>query len=199
MGLDVELADVCVVVVGPDVGLVVVGVAIVGLDVGLGLAVVGVVVVGLDVGVALLYKLQIKKFLNGQSMEGDLLQQLQLLLVAPGRWHHCHPLMRNRRLGRKSDSCWQSTVSSKSWKGIEVLLFWYCRSTEQEARANNIARLIRNISCTRYRTCLLGIANQPNKHMRYRAHDMIRNIVQYRTGSEQNDPTETSQFLHKNA
>ena len=149
------LADVCVVVVGPDVGLVVVGVAIVGLDVGLGLAVVGVVVVGLDVGVALLYKLQIKKFLNGQSMEGDLLQQLQLLLVAPGRWHHCHPLMRNRRLGRKSDSCWQSTVSSKSWKGIEVLLFWYCRSTEQEARANNIARLIRNISCTRYRTCLL--------------------------------------------
>jgi hypothetical protein len=155
--------------------------------------------VGLDVGVALLYKLQIKKFLNGQSMEGDLLQQLQLLLVAPGGWHHCHPLMRNRRLGRKSDSCWQSTVSSKSWKGIEVLLFWYCRSTEQEARANNIARLIRNISCTRYRTCLLGIANQPNKHVRYRAHDMIRNIVQYRTGSEQNDPTETSQFLHKNA
>ena len=68
MGLDVELADVCVVVVGPDIGLVVVGVAIVGLDVGLGLAVVGVVVVGLDVGVALLYKLQIKKFLNGQQI-----------------------------------------------------------------------------------------------------------------------------------
>ena len=33
-----------------------------------GLAVVGVVVVGLDVGVALLYKLQIKKFLNGQPI-----------------------------------------------------------------------------------------------------------------------------------
>ena len=110
MGFDVELADGCVVVVGPDVGLVVVGVAIVGLDVGLGLAVVGVVVVGLDVGVALLYKLQIKKFLNGQSMEQELLQQLQLLLVAPGRWHHCHPLMRNRRLGRKSDSCWAAAM-----------------------------------------------------------------------------------------
>ena len=64
MWLDVELADVCVVVVGPDVGLVVVGVAIVGLVVGLGLAVVGVVVVGLDVGVALLYKLHIKKYVN---------------------------------------------------------------------------------------------------------------------------------------
>ena len=68
MGLDVELADVCVVVVGPDVGLVVVGVAIMGLDEGLGLALVGVVVVGLDVGVALLYKLQIKKFVNGQQI-----------------------------------------------------------------------------------------------------------------------------------
>ncbi len=39
--LDVELADVCVVVVGPDIGLVVVGVAIVGLDVGLGLLFLG--------------------------------------------------------------------------------------------------------------------------------------------------------------
>jgi hypothetical protein len=45
-----------------------VGVAIMGLDEGLGLALVGVVVVGLDVGVALLYKLQIKKFVNGQQI-----------------------------------------------------------------------------------------------------------------------------------
>jgi hypothetical protein len=43
-------------------------------------------------------------------MEGDLLQ-LQLLLVAQGRWHH-HPLIRNRRLSQKSDSCWQPTVLS---------------------------------------------------------------------------------------
>ena len=41
----------------------------------------------------------------------------------------------DRKLDRKSDSCWQPTVSSKSWKGIELLLFWYCRSTKQ-ARAN---------------------------------------------------------------
>ena len=68
MRLDVELADVCIVVVGPDIGLVVVGVAIMGLDMGLVLAVVGIVVIGLEVGVALLYKLQIKKFLNGQQI-----------------------------------------------------------------------------------------------------------------------------------
>ena len=55
--------------------------------------------------------------------------------------------------------------------------------------------LIRNISCARYRTCLFSIADQPNKYVQYRTHDiarLIRNIVQYRKGSEQNDPTETS-------
>jgi len=32
------------------------------------------------------------------------------------------------------------------------------------------------ISCTRYCMCLFGIADQPNKHVQYRAHDIARLI-----------------------
>ena len=56
-------------------------------------------------------------------MEGDLLQlQLQLLLVAPGQWLHCpQSLMRNQRLSRTFDCCWQPCVSSKREKNSYVV------------------------------------------------------------------------------
>ena len=149
--------------------------------------------------------------------------QLQLLLVAQGRWHH-HPLIRNRRLSQKSDSCWQPTVLSIRCLFVHLFRLFVC-----------IARTIlhsssayRAISCAhaRYRTCLFGIsteqaraiccmctryctiiiscartfgiADQPKKHVRYLAGYLSRAHAQYARACYvwQINRTSTCDILH---